>query len=70
MDLRRWGILVHACALVQCSAYHSIVEGVLQLVCSCVKKEGVLHFYSSRARLYNGDLYSTGGSSAGGPWMV
>jgi hypothetical protein len=68
MGLRQWVILVQACALVQCSANRSIAEGMLQLVCLCVKKEGVIHFYSSTVRLYSGDLYSTGGSSTGGPW--
>jgi hypothetical protein len=36
MCLRQWVILVHVCALVQCSAHRSISGGVLQLVSSCV----------------------------------
>jgi hypothetical protein len=46
MVLRRWVILVQACVLVQCSADGSIAEGVLQLMCSCGKKEGGLPFIS------------------------
>jgi hypothetical protein len=57
VDLRRWVILVQACALIQCSADHCIVEVVFP-------------FYSSRVGLYNDDLYSTGGSSVGGPWVA
>jgi hypothetical protein len=68
MGLRQWVILVQACALVQCSADRSIAGDVLQLVCSCLKKEGP-PFYSSMVELYNGDLNSTGRSSTYYPWV-
>lgn len=63
-------ILVQAFVLVQCSTDRNNAKGVLQRVCLCVKKEEVLPFYSSRTRLYNEDLYSSGGSLVGGPWVA
>lgn len=39
MNLMRWIILAQTCVLVVI-----VVEGVLQLVCPCVKKEGVFPF--------------------------
>jgi hypothetical protein len=44
MNLGRWVILVQARALVQCSVDRSIAVGVLQLVCSCVKKMGLVFY--------------------------
>jgi hypothetical protein len=32
---------------------------MLQLVCVCVKMDGIPPFYSSRVGTYSGDLYST-----------
>jgi hypothetical protein len=43
------------------------LERITVVVLVCLAKEAVLPFYSSRAGLYNGDLYSTGRSSTGGP---
>lgn len=51
MDLKRWVILAQVCVLVQCSVDRCIVEGMLQLVCSCGKIEGDLPFYISRENL-------------------
>jgi hypothetical protein len=65
VDLRQCIILVQACTPVQCS-----VERVTTRVLACSQKEGVLPFYSSRAGLYNRDLYSAGRSSTDGPWVA
>jgi hypothetical protein len=66
VELRQWVILVHACALVQCSVDRSISMERVTTGVFVFGKEGVLSFYSSRAGLYTGDLYYAGRSSAGG----
>jgi hypothetical protein len=54
MGLIWWVILVQVCILVQCSADCSIVEGLLQLVSSCLGEGGGPSFYISRVGPYSG----------------
>jgi hypothetical protein len=70
MGVTQWVILVQVCALVQYSADRNIVERHVTIGVLVSKERGVLPFYSSRARLYSGDSYSTGGSSDGGHWVA